>query len=558
MEGNPRGPNQDIFGKSNKIKRTPPGLQKESIRSEPTGSEEEKEGAKKISTQRELELVAERRLRELEQEEEEIRAKRIEAEKTLLAVSPSGSGILSQTETPRRVSPKAWGIQETCVAMGSAAAAVSMAGFPGLPQRDSEQLRKKFGFGTAPSGPATVGGTDSEIMETESESDGRSSNIRKRRRGTNSPGYPEDGDPIKRLEDNLRSMEKWLANASKGKSLTVDSREKLRGYILEAKENVWETLKEISFLKGKNEGREEILKEIKEEIMEARRVGPIKSYAGAAAARSTTEEMGYPKGRGKPRETSVVLVYPETDEGENAKLTSEDTRRKLAEIINPKEQFIQVKNIRKVRRGGIAVETANREGARKILENVAVRESGLRPREPSRTRPKILVYDLPDSKKEEEDDVIEGIREQNPDLEEPNTPFKNDIKVIRKIKSNRQGRAHWVLECSPRLRSLLLERERIYYEWESNRIKEYDDVTRCYKCQMYGHVAKFCKEKDPACGHCAGPHETRECPKKDEQAVCTVCKKFNKEYRSHGVTAKECPAYQRAVAMRQRSTDYGH
>jgi hypothetical protein len=33
----------------------------------------------------------------------------------------------------------------------------------------------------------------------------------------------------------------------------------------------------------------------------------------------------------------------------------------------------------------------------------------------------------------------------------------------------------------------------VYLGWLSCRVKDYAKVTKCYKCQRYGHVAKYCK-----------------------------------------------------------------
>jgi hypothetical protein len=54
-------------------------------------------------------------------------------------------------------------------------------------------------------------------------------------------------------------------------------------------------------------------------------------------------------------------------------------------------------------------------------------------------------------------------------------------------------------------------------------------IPRCYKCQQFGHIQSkegtLCPN-DAACGHCAGPHETRDCPKKNKNEVvsCVNCR----------------------------------
>lgn len=86
-------------------------------------------------------------------------------------------------------------------------------------------------------------------------------------------------------------------------------------------------------------------------------------------------------------------------------------------------------------------------------------------------------------------------------------------------------------------------------------VKDYADVVRCYKCQSYGHVAKYCKDK-LCCGFCAGEHDRRQCSADQSlPEVCRACKRFGKP-ANHSVTFKECPAYLRAVEESIRRTEY--
>ena len=64
-------------------------------------------------------------------------------------------------------------------------------------------------------------------------------------------------------------------------------------------------------------------------------------------------------------------------------------------------------------------------------------------------------------------------------------------------------------------------------------------VTRCYRCQGYGHVAWY-KPKD-VCPVCAGSHKFDACPTKDLKK-CTHFK------GDHGSRFKDCPRYIEAKA----------
>lgn len=61
-------------------------------------------------------------------------------------------------------------------------------------------------------------------------------------------------------------------------------------------------------------------------------------------------------------------------------------------------------------------------------------------------------------------------------------------------------------------------------------------VTRCYKCQKFGHFAAHCRKETDTCPVCAGPHKYEDCTNKDN-------KKFAKCGELHIACYKECPKF---------------
>ena len=60
-------------------------------------------------------------------------------------------------------------------------------------------------------------------------------------------------------------------------------------------------------------------------------------------------------------------------------------------------------------------------------------------------------------------------------------------------------------------------------------------VIRCYNCQLFGHIAKYCT-KEPLCHLCGGKkHPNKNCV---NRIFCVNCKK-----EGHPSTSRECPTF---------------
>ena len=74
-------------------------------------------------------------------------------------------------------------------------------------------------------------------------------------------------------------------------------------------------------------------------------------------------------------------------------------------------------------------------------------------------------------------------------------------------------------------------------------------VTRCFRCNCYGHVAKHCQDSQETCGHCASKsHRTGTCPAKvaGVAPVCPACRKMG--WRGEqDLSCRQCPLYEAAL-----------
>lgn len=215
----------------------------------------------------------------------------------------------------------------------------------------------------------------------------------------------------------------------------------------------------------------------------------------------------------------VVLVYP-TDE---KKVDSEETKKLIKESLAPKKEGIQVRSIRKVQKGGIVVETGTKSGATKIKE--MTRTPTLRVVEPKKINPRVLIYDV--DRQLEEEEVINCIWKQN--LEElgiKEEEMKSGFRILFKTGRREADVVNLVVEMDSKIREPLIEAGRVYIDFSSCRVVDHLAVSRCYRCQGYGHVSKLCRKGagESVCSHCGrGGHDYKDCKRQRQKPSCANC-----------------------------------
>lgn len=254
-----------------------------------------------------------------------------------------------------------------------------------------------------------------------------------------------------------------------------------------------------------------------------------------------------------PKDQVIIVKPTEAPTKGKEKEASQEIREILRKAI-PRSQNIKIKKAVNIGGGGVLLALDHTEDKNKILGNMALQKEKVKVSEPSAKKPKMILYDVPlDLTARELTQVVFSKNIENLTLEE----FEKGFNPIFKVGPKKRSSVHWVIEGSPIVRKLLINKSRIFVDFASCRIKDYLAVTRCFHCQKFGHVAKHCRQQEGVCPHCASTdHEFKDCPSKNKKPVCSNCKKIGKQH-DHKVGDSECECYKKALRQLIDRTGYG-
>ncbi|XP_023214383.1 uncharacterized protein LOC111617305 [Centruroides sculpturatus] len=251
----------------------------------------------------------------------------------------------------------------------------------------------------------------------------------------------------------------------------------------------------------------------------------------------------------KPKK-EVILVDPESEEDD-----AERTKQKLKKKINPKKMGIGIQSVRKLRRGGVAIEVATTEEREKLRKAIETK-AGLKTKVPSRRKPRVVLYGV--ATDITKDEITECLYEQNEIIKTNMTAeeFSNNTEVKFQFGNKNKNTTNWVLETTPTIRKLMIQIKKTNLGWTRCGVDDYIAVTQCYQCCKIGHIAKDCTEKGPTCSQCGLDHKFKDCSRRDK-TECVNCKREKLKVLNHNACSKQCPLIQRIRKILIDKTDYG-
>lgn len=143
------------------------------------------------------------------------------------------------------------------------------------------------------------------------------------------------------------------------------------------------------------------------------------------------------------------------------------------------------------------------------------------------------------------------------------------MKVVYKMKSRfrSQGgngskpqfannRSNIIISVSGRIHRWLTSMGRVFVGFNCYRVEDSITVTRCYKCQGFGHTFKECHRPAIICCHCSEErHTMKDCPKSSSKPCYINCK-LKKKPSEHQARDRNCEEYKRNVELLRSRIDY--
>lgn len=327
-------------------------------------------------------------------------------------------------------------------------------------------------------------------------------------------------------------------------------------------------------LTGRNENPIEIYlwKKLYEEVKSKNEILIENKILMEEKINALNDEIKYWKGQSKSQETATpsdnsvtkkgpAIVINETKNTPNVntvrptykdvlilktdnKMSSDEIKKDLICTLNPKLiSGIKAKSTNAM--GTLILESDDKQRINEIKESIQKifnTKYTVKENEPQLPRIKIIKIH---GELYENQDILNMITKQN-DLDENQSTF-----IFKQLYKTKLVNSNFDLcfEVDPLTFSIIISKGFLYVGFKKCKIFEEFNITRCYKCNRFGHKSNNCKN-ELTCSKCSEKHDRKEC--KNENISCVNCNIYNSKFKSsrntnHEANSLHCPTYQAMV-----------
>lgn len=243
----------------------------------------------------------------------------------------------------------------------------------------------------------------------------------------------------------------------------------------------------------------------------------------------------------KTEETTTRRKGQFRDTGFSVVLTPRDTSSSILDIkdelkkaLKEDADFPVLTDVIATKAGQLVFRVPTKSDSEKLKDTIKTWADRVKITTPRRRRCRVLLLSVNNEASEEE--VFRSVRGV---LLESGIDEDREIEVIRKI-NTRAGATNWLLDVDSDCFDCLIERKRICINLERYKVVEFVQITRCFKCQKFGHLASKCTGIQ-RCVKCSGEHHLKECGSSEE--VCANCKDDDDVDAAHRADSVQCPSF---------------
>lgn len=249
----------------------------------------------------------------------------------------------------------------------------------------------------------------------------------------------------------------------------------------------------------------------------------------------------------KKKTVHSLIVRPTTNKETTGKTTKADINREIDPVLDD----LKITGFKIVGNNCVRIESDSAEELKKISCAIKTKKylsDNYKVEDAKKYEPTLIFRGV--SEQITKDDFVRQITQHNSITVV--TDAETEMKVLF-VKPNPKHKhlKNVVVRCSAEIRKQFLALDYIKCAFGRVFASDFTVVTQCFKCNAFGHIAKFCPREALRCNHCGEDgHVFKDCPTKEDssKAHCSNCATANQKYpdakqvcTNHRTTANNCP-----------------